>query len=117
MKTAIVLTGLLLPVSAHATDWYILNASTAQCLSATTFSRQDGLADFRSPKSLEVYLRKDGTFDSTNVNKDGEGNILFVMVHRTDGIGILYFPGKDACNLGRRVGLKTGVINDPEELR
>jgi hypothetical protein len=118
MKTLLLTTALAVTFTgtASATDWYILRGDTKQCIAAKALAGRPGLDAFASPAMLEQSNRETGTFKDTMVKRDSDGKIVMVYVElRTTGV--VYFPGKDECNIVRSASLQNGTLTDPNELR
>lgn len=113
---AAILAALVAPsfaAQAATADWYILSGGQVKCLSAKAGPTP---SIFSSPASLEQYARATGSYRSTNVERNVNGDIVQVFVKAMDTI-IAYYPSRELCAKAREYGLRNGILTDPEELK
>ena len=96
MRTVSIIVAGMLTVAASvgsgmaATPWYLVNGSTLACMNASA----QGSA-FVSPGAAESWLRQDGDYKSTEINRNSDGSIFQCLCDFPEkyGVGVLSQPG------------------------
>lgn len=84
--------------TAHATDWWLMDAGNGECVNAMANAKQRHLLILSSPGAFQNALRNEGTFSTLKVTRDDAGSIMIVRVVDTRGTVMLYAATRDACN-------------------
>ena len=101
--------------AAETRDWYVINFADGKCLQAKRNPDLEG-----SPEGFHRALRSEGTADQVHVQKDDDGNLLYVVIRvvRDGGTtSLFWFPSEKNCEIGRRGLLRNGVIPNDEDLK
>ena len=118
MRTVSIIVAGMLTVAASvgsgmaATPWYLVNGSTLACMNASA----QGSA-FVSPGAAKSWLRQDGDYKSTEINRNSDGSISSVFVISQKNMVLVYFPNRGSCEEAIVMGLENGTLNNPKELR
>ena len=110
LTAAAVLSASLLTSTAHAADWYILNAQTGEC--------QRPPAGMESPALANAGLRAEGEVSSVQVHHStsdpSKVSVVDVSVGNTH---LLFFPDIEACQWGQKAAHIAGAIPNQDEIR
>lgn len=108
---ASVIAGLATP--ANASNWYILDGGKAECRNAAKISPL-----IASPYVFEQGLRSDGNFGDTKVYRGYNNRVTVVLIRTKKSTDpVAFFPTNKDCMDGLQIGLKQGLINNPNELK
>ena len=91
------------------TDWYILDFSTGRCIRGSPQT-------FISPAQEHDVLRQSGISDQIHVEKDNDGDIIYITIENTTPQGgtttNYWFPNAAKCEAGRQTAVNLGWIPD-----
>jgi hypothetical protein len=102
---------------AYATNWFLLNASEAACMTGAEIARRYNGNVPMTPYVLEQGLRQGNTFVSTSVIRWPSGAIEEVDVQDTSQRVMRFFTTRQTCEAKRDELLNAGELNNPQELK
>lgn len=100
-----------------ARTWYILDFNSNRCVLAANAANG---AMGKSPQEAHLRLRELGLTDATKVNKNGDGEVTFVIISiQRDGdeTSLFWFPSKDGCEAGIIAAKHAGIIPDDADVK
>jgi hypothetical protein len=99
--------------TAQAHQWYILDASHAQCEDASAFARAAHVPNFATPYRLEMFARVAGIFQDMDISRDENGQPAIVgvkVVINGTPTEMMYFRDVGQCKFG------AAMLPSPNEL-
>lgn len=94
---------LTMTAAAQAQPWYVLNASTMQCVDASRLASDKKLPGIENPYRFKLISRIMGAWDNTQIfqrDAGGSPDIIAISASWPDGhqIKMLYFARMASCN-------------------
>lgn len=110
----------LIPVSASASQWWVLDGGDGVCVDSVTAASRDGFSGSETPYALEQEARREGIFKDIEIRRDDSGKISVVGITITQESGndimILFFSTLQGCKAALSWGEQRGYIGTKGEL-